>query len=65
MGIEDFRKAGILRQKAVAGMHRIGADDLTGGQQAWDVEVGIARLRWTDTDTLIGEPDMHGIAVGG
>ena len=29
---EDFGKAGVLREKAIARMHRIGAGDLAGGQ---------------------------------
>ena len=38
---EDFGKAGVLRQKAVAGMHRIGAGDLAGGEQRGHVEIAV------------------------
>jgi hypothetical protein len=29
---EDLRKAGVLREKTITGMHRIGAGDLARGQ---------------------------------
>src|SRR5437763_5250807 len=39
---EYFGKACILREKAVTGMHRVGAGDLAGGQQRRDIEIAVA-----------------------
>ena len=38
---EDFGKAGVFRQKAVAGMHRIGAGDFASREQRRHVEVAV------------------------
>ena len=38
---EDFGKAGVFRQKAVAGMHRIRAGDLASRKQRGHVEVAV------------------------
>ena len=62
---EDFGEARVLRQKAVAGMHRIGAGDLAGGEQRRDVEIAVARRRRADADAFVGEPHMHRVGVGG
>jgi hypothetical protein len=44
---------------------RVGAGDLAGGEDRGDVEVGVLGGRRADTDALVGEADMHGVAVGG
>ena len=62
---ENFGEARVLRQEAVAGMHRIGAGDLAGREQRGNVEVAVLRRRRTDADALVGEPHMHGVGVGG
>ena len=62
---EDFGEARVLRQKAVARMHRVGAGDLAGGEQRRDVEIAVARRRRADADAFVGEPHMHGVGVGG
>ena len=62
---EDFGEAGVFRQKAVAGMHGVGAGDLAGGKQRRDVEVAVLRRRRADADALVGQPHMHGVGVGG
>ena len=62
---EDFRKAGVLRKKAVAGVHRVGAGDLAGGQQRWHIEIAVLGRRRADADALVGEAHMHGVGVGG
>jgi len=62
---EDFGEAGVFRQEAVAGMHRVRARDLAGRKQRGDVEVGILRPRRSDADALVGEPHMHGVGVSG
>ena len=62
---EDFGKAGVFRQKAVAGMHRVGAGDLAGREQRGHVEIAVLRRRRADADALVGEAHMHGVGVGG
>ena len=62
---ENFGEARVLGQKAVARMHRVGAGDLAGGEQRRDIEIAVARGRRADADALVGEPDMHGVGVGG
>ena len=62
---EDFGEAGIFRQKAVAGMHGVGAGDLAGREQRRHVEITVLGGRRSDADALIGEPHMHGVGVGG
>ena len=62
---EDFGEAGVFRQKAVAGMHRVGAGDLAGREQRRHVEIAVLRRRRADADALVGEPHMHGVGVGG
>ena len=62
---EDFGKAGVLREEAVARMHRVGAGDLAGGEQRRHVEVAVACGRRADADAFVGEPHVHGVGVGG
>ena len=62
---EDFGEAGVFRQEAVAGMHRVGAGDLAGRKQRGDVEVAVLRRRRPDADALVGKPHMHGVGIGG
>ena len=63
--LEDFGEARILRQEAVAGMHRVGAGDLAGGEDRRDVEIAVLRRRRADAHALVGEAHMHGVGVGG
>ena len=62
---EDLGEAGVFRQKAVAGMHRVGAGDLAGREQRGHVEIAVLRRRRADADALVGEAHMHGVGVGG
>ena len=63
--VEDFGKARVFRQEAVARMHRVGAGDLAGGEQRRHVEIAVSRGRRADADALVGEPHVHGVGVGG
>ena len=62
---ENFGKAGVLGEEAVARMHGVGAGDLACRKQRRNVEIAVAGGRWTDADALIGEPHVHGVSVGG
>ena len=62
---EDLREAGVLRQEAVAWMHRVRAGDLAGGKKRGNVEIAVARRRGADAHALVGQLDMHGVGVGG
>ena len=62
---EDFGKARILRQKAVAGMHGVGAGDLAGREQRRNIEVAVLGRRRPDADAFVGEAHMHGVFVRG
>ena len=65
MLLEDLGEARVLRQEAVAGMDRVGAGDLAGGEQARNVEIALRRRRRADADALVGEAHVHGVGVGG
>ena len=62
---QNLGEARVLRQEAVARMHRVGAGDLAGRKQSGDVEVAVARRRRADAYALVGEADMHGVGIGG
>ena len=62
---QDFGKARVLREKAVARMHGVGAGDLAGGEQRRNVEIAVARGGRADADAFVGEPHMHGVLVRG
>ena len=48
------RERGPLREEAVAGVDRVGADGLRRGHDGVDVEVGL------DPDRVVGRPDVRG-----
>ena len=62
---QDFGKAGVLRQEAVAGMHGVGAGDLAGGEDIGDVEIAVLGGGRADAHALVGKAHMHGVGVGG
>ena len=62
---ENFGEARVLREKAVARMHGVGAGDLAGGKQSRDVEIAVLGGRRADADALVGEPHMHGVRIRG
>ena len=59
-----LREFGALGQKAVAGMHGFGAGLSRRFDHALDIEVAVARPRRPEQYRLIGQGDMHGVAVG-
>ncbi len=62
---EDLGEAGVLGQESVAGVHRVGAGDLAGGQQPRDVEIAFGCGRRADAHALVGETHVHRVGVGG
>lgn len=62
---KDFGEAGVFRQEAVAGMHRVRAGNLAGREQRRHIEIAVLRRRRTDADALVGQAHMHGIGIGG
>ena len=63
--LDRFGEAGVLGQEAVAGMDGVDAGDGRGRQDGRDVEIAVARRRRADADRFVGQPHMHGVAVGG
>ena len=63
--VEDLGEAGILREKAVARMHGLGAGDLAGRHDGRDVEIAVARRRRADAHALIGQAHMHRLFIRG
>ncbi len=53
-----------LGQEAVAGMHRLGARLLAGGDDLVDHEIGLRRGGRPDGDRLVRHLDMQGVLVG-
>src|SRR6185437_16853520 len=53
----------ILRKKAVAGMHRVGAARFCGFDDGLDIEIGFCRQRLADPHRLIGFAHMQRVAV--
>ncbi len=46
-------------------MHGIGAGDLAGGQQAWNVEIALGSRRRADAHALVGQAHVHGVGIRG
>ena len=65
MRLHHLGEAGVLGQKAVAGMDRLGAGDRGGRQNGGDVQVAVLRRRRPDADAFVGQAHMHRLGVGG
>ena len=61
--IERAGEGGILGEEAIAGMNRLGAGRLRGGDDLADVEIGLGGLRRADRNGLVGHIDVHRVAV--
>ncbi len=53
----------VLGEETVAGMDGVGAGDLGGGDDARDVEVGLARRSGPDADVVVGEAHVERFAI--
>ena len=65
MLFEDLGKAGILREKAIARMHGVGASDLASRDDLRNVEIAVLGGRSADAYAFVGETHMHGVGVSG
>ena len=61
---DDFGKVGIFRQKAVAGVDRVGAGEQGRRHHGGGVEVGTGRIGGADAHRLVGELDVQALAIG-
>ena len=59
-----LRELRVLGEEAVAGMDRVGAGDLGGGDEARDLEIRLARGRGADAHVVVGEADVERLAIG-
>jgi len=62
---ENFRKARIFRQKAIAGMYRIRIGDLAGRHDLRNVQIAFACFGGANAHAFIGQFDMHGVCIRG
>jgi hypothetical protein len=60
----SLREVGILGQESVAGMDGAGARRLRRLDDGFDVQVAVLRRRRADQHGLVGECDVHGVAIG-
>ena len=62
--LDAAREGLVLGQEAVAGMDRVGAGLLAGGDDLVHRQVGLAARRRADEHRLVGELDVERVAVG-
>ncbi len=62
-GSQSFGKSLPFRQKAIAGMHRVGAGGPAGGDDLVHRQIGLGGRRGTDFHRFVRHPDMQGMAV--
>src|SRR5215212_371396 len=60
-GLADLREAGVLGQKAVAGVDGIRARELGGGDNGGNIKVATRSLRWPDADRLVRQEAVQGV----
>ncbi len=65
VALDDLRELRVFGEKAVAGVNRVGVDDLGGRNDVGNIEVGVGRGRRADAHRLVGEADVHRIGIGG
>ena len=61
---ERIGEGGALGQKAIAGMHRLGAGFLTGGDDLIDQQIRLGGGRRAEMDGLVRHFDMQRVGVG-
>src|SRR5262249_18448808 len=60
----DLGKIGIFGKEAVARMDGVHIRDFRRADHVWDVQIALTAARRADAHSLVGKPDMQGIAVG-
>ena len=63
--LDDFGELRILAQEAITGVNRIGMGNFGCSDDRGDVEIAVGRRRRTDADSVIGQPHVHRIGIGG
>ncbi len=63
-GVDRAGEIGILGEKAVAGVNRLGTGGLCRGDNRLNPQITLARPRATQVDRLIGAAHVQGVAVG-
>jgi hypothetical protein len=62
---DDLHEIGVFGQKPIAGVDRLCACDLAGGDDGWDRQIAVGASGRADADAFIGHAHMHGIGIGG
>ena len=62
--LHPFGEIGVLRQKAVAGMNRLGVGHFRRADDRRNVEITRTRWRRSDADGFIGQHHVFGVGVG-
>ena len=62
--VERLRELGVLGEKSVARMHRLGAGVLDRLQDAFDHQIAFRRRRSTDVHRLVGHLHVQRVAIG-
>ena len=60
----DFSEMRILRQKSIPRMDRVGVADLSGADDAVNLEIALRTDGWPYTDSLVSELHMKAIDIG-
>jgi hypothetical protein len=61
--LDTFGEIGILREKAPAGMYRLGVRHLRGADDGRNVEIAVRGRRRPDAHRFVGELDVFSLAV--
>src|SRR5215469_14008408 len=61
--LANFRKVGVFRKEAIAGMDRIDVSDFSGADHVRNVQIAFRRARWADANRFVSKAHVEGIAV--
>src|SRR5688500_2770754 len=62
---EEVGRARVFGEEGVSGMHRGRAGYLARRDDLRNVQIAVLGGGAADADAFIGEPDMHGVSIGG
>ena len=63
VAFDDLGELRVFGQKAVAGVDRIGMNDLGGRDDVGDIQIAVGRGRRPDAHCFVGQADVHRIDV--